>query len=583
MKFYRFMDSLFLNSLSKKIFACTTIVVAPISFYLIYVLMNLDSKNPETVTEFSDNLTYLLAYTLVSGLVSFFILRSLIKQPLDGMSQALSGISERNGDISIELPVFANDEISNLAKTYNQFSRSLKGMISETRKRSVKVAVASTHMRKGLLAAKDIAEQQDAHAQEMFQSSSEGTTAISEIAETTVHINTRNDENINRVHGSNEDLKQIVAQIKSIQELVLNFHKTVEELKGKSENVTQVVSMVQEFSEQTNLLALNASIEAARAGEHGRGFAVVADEVRNLSSKVNQATVEIDENIRNMNDLVDYTKNSALSIMDYVEKTESYIDNTAANFDNLIQGFQEVGDQINGISASLEELAATNRESHERVSEITDLSNLIKNDMEKSVTFSDNLEIATEETQELLSRFIIGFGGFEDIIQTGRQWAQQVSEALNSLSKTANVFDTAYTRLNPDAEPAQYSVCYLDQAEKVLQPMFDSFKQSRPEFIYAIIVDKNGYAVTHHKAVSKPFTGDFAFDNANCRNKRIFDSTRAEKRRASHTTPFLLQTYIRDTGEVLNDLSIPIYINGKHYGAFIMGFDPKILLDETTQ
>ncbi|MFY0676937.1 MAG: hypothetical protein JXR18_06610 [Neptuniibacter sp.] len=60
---------------------------------------------------------------------------------------------------------------------------------------------------------------------------------------------------------------------------------------------------------------------------------------------------------------------------------------------------------------------------------------------------------------------------------------------------------------------------------------------------------------------------------------RIFFDTRSEQRRATHTQPFLLQTYVRDTGEILNELSIPAYLDGQHWGALIVGFDPNVLLN----
>ena len=62
--------------------------------------------------------------------------------------------------------------------------------------------------------------------------------------------------------------------------------------------------------------------------------------------------------------------------------------------------------------------------------------------------------------------------------------------------------------------------------------------------------------------------------------QRIYQSNRTEQRRCSHTEPLLLQTYMRDTGEILNDLSMPIYVDGKHWGAFIMGFDPRKMFAE---
>jgi methyl-accepting chemotaxis protein len=72
-------------------------------------------------------------------------------------------------------------------------------------------------------------------------------------------------------------------------------------------------------------------------------------------------------------------------------------------------------------------------------------------------------------------------------------------------------------------------------------------------------------------------SGNYDVDLVNSRHQRIFAASTMEIRRAKNTTPFLLQTYIRDTGEILNDLSHPITINGKHWGAFIMGLKPEML------
>ena len=92
--------------------------------------------------------------------------------------------------------------------------------------------------------------------------------------------------------------------------------------------------------------------------------------------------------------------------------------------------------------------------------------------------------------------------------------------------------------------------------------------------IYAGAVDKNGYFPTHNKKFSQPLTGNYETDLANNRTKRIFND-KTGSRCGSNTSTFLLQTYKRDTGEIMHDLSAPIYVNGKHWGGFRIGYKAK--------
>ncbi|MCP4597387.1 MAG: methyl-accepting chemotaxis protein [Neptuniibacter sp.] len=597
---YKNIEKTFFNTLTKKIVGNVLFLVVP-NFILVAAafwlylglsetqLMHASGNQVDShINDLSNQLYYgsvaALSFCLGSALFSIFFMRHLFLAPIKHMTEVLNDVEHKEGDISANLPTYTCDEISTMAESYNSFSNNLKQMIADTRQRSVKVALSASQLQKVIHDAKSSAQSQEEQAQKVFQASQEATQAIEGIAGNTTDIANRNDRNLVEIRTAGEEMSHVQEQMRSIESQVNDFLSVVQKLSENSENIIKVLTLVQDFSDQTNLLALNASIEAARAGEAGRGFSVVADEVRTLSQKVSEATQEIDSNIKQMVSLVGNTKSGASNIMQYVSETDQFITQVSDKFKTMIVDFEEVSGQMNNISAAIEELSYTNNNTHQHVTEITDISVDIKSEMEVSTKHSLELENCTEEMQELLSRFSIGFGGFETILGRAKDGANKIQDALEEMNNAGvNLFDTQYSRENPDQQPEKYNVAYTQQFEHKIQPLYDQFINQFPEFAIACAFDRNGYCPAHNSKISKPITGNFEVDNALSRHRRIYNANRVEQRRANQTSPFLLLTVIRDTGEILNSLSIPLYVNGKFWGNFCAGFSPELLLDQPTQ
>jgi methyl-accepting chemotaxis protein len=121
-------------------------------------------------------------------------------------------------------------------------------------------------------------------------------------------------------------------------------------------------------------------------------------------------------------------------------------------------------------------------------------------------------------------------------------------------------FNTDYDRLSDREGPGGF----VDIQEQV-------YNRSPNVIVYTVTVDKNGYLPTHNKRYSMPLTGNLASDLVNNRTKRIFND-KTGLAAAQNTAPFLIQNYQRDTGETMADLSVPINVQGKHWGAIRIGY-----------
>ncbi|MNC58056.1 hypothetical protein D3C75_1077630 [compost metagenome] len=100
--------------------------------------------------------------------------------------------------------------------------------------------------------------------------------------------------------------------------------------------------------------------------------------------------------------------------------------------------------------------------------------------------------------------------------------------------------------------------------------------------MFAIACTPDGYVPTHNRAFSQALTGDLQVDMHHSRSKRLF-TDRTGIRCGSHQQPLLMQTYTRDTGELMHDLSVPIFIQGRHWGGLRLGYQPETVVSAATR
>ncbi|MGC4092722.1 MAG: hypothetical protein QM756_33545 [Polyangiaceae bacterium] len=125
----------------------------------------------------------------------------------------------------------------------------------------------------------------------------------------------------------------------------------------------------------------------------------------------------------------------------------------------------------------------------------------------------------------------------------------------------------------PNTNPAKYTTDYDTLSDRDIGPLQERYLAKSLALSYVVLGDLNGYVPTHNQKYSQPLTGNLAVDLVNNRTKRIFMTT-VGFRSARSQAPFLLQVNERDNGERALNLSVPVRVHGKHWGAVRFGYRP---------
>lgn len=518
-----------------------------------------------------------LCISIIVSLISSKHLEREASLTIHDMHSMFQNIQQGEANLSCTMADIDNPDLKSIATCYNTFLSSIRELVEEIRKMGIDIALDSTRVAKSIFDTRSKTTTQGEISDDVAHASNEANSAIAEIAQNTQYVAERTTKNLNTAHSSQGELMDVREKIKQINHIVESFRETVDNLSKSSTNILSIVNIINGISEQTNLLSLNATIEAARAGEHGKGFAVVAEEVRELSRRIKPATEEISKNINAMVSIVRKTQEETSLILEYSKETDHVVNTATSNFDQMITDFETANDQLIKIAAAIEELSTNNADVTDKVNHINELSQAIARDMNSSAASVDTLNTVTERMLEMVARFKTGEGRFDEVLNIARQHRDAFQARLQGLKdRGVNIFDSNYKPVQ-GTSPQKYLTSYSDAFVKEMQSVVDEAQKKLPGTIYCLAIDRNGYLPVHHGAVSKPMTGDPAKDLLQSRHQRIYQGNRTEQRRCSHTEPILLQTYMRDTGEILNDLSMPIMIDGKHWGAMIMGFDPRTM------
>ena len=175
-----------------------------------------------------------------------------------------------------------------------------------------------------------------------------------------------------------------------------------------SDAIGRIINVINEIAGQTNLLALNASIEAARAGEHGRGFAVVAGEVRRLAERTSEATKEIDQTVRAIQQGTAEAVDAMRSSMSHVQSGVDSARSAGEALTSIIHGSESVQRMVTQIAAAATEQSYSTQSVSANVNEIASIIEQTAASSQQSVEACQQLALLANELTGLVGSFKVG-------------------------------------------------------------------------------------------------------------------------------------------------------------------------------
>ena len=380
-----------------------------------------------------------------------------------------------------------------------------------------------------------------------------------------------------KLEAGREAIDGTIAGFKGLTELVVQLGERMAGFATAMNQVQNVSSTIETIARKTNMLALNATIEAARAGDAGRSFAVVAAEVKKLAHDTRAATSQIASTIgeltREASAVTSEIKTGVersraaqagfSQINDTVKEVTEIVSMVDRQTEGIAHSTSLIQTSVDRVKAGLSDFAGDARDNggqlikaQKRLTHLEMLSNNMLDTLANSGAEIDDtpmISLAQEAMRTIMT-------AVEQAIDKGEISLEAVLDRNYVLIEGSN--------------PPQYNNGFCDVADKYVRPLLDRFKAREPKIIGSAITNLDGYLPTHLSERSHTPGPDPVWNDANCRNKRIFMDEITRKACESEK-PAMLSTYRMELGDryiPVKNVFVPLYFKGRRWGNFELAY-----------
>lgn len=327
--------------------------------------------------------------SVVLVILLIYVIGGSIVKPVQEVSERMKDISQGEGDLTRSLPETGQDEVTRLARYFNEYTEKMRQSLLGIRENINSLTQQAELVETSSKNSNAQAQTQNENMLQVAAAMEEMTTQINEVSNNADSAEKGTSSARSNVQHGTSVVDITVQDIRSLTSDIESVSNVVTELAAQTDSIGAVLDVIRGIAEQTNLLALNAAIEAARAGEQGRGFAVVADEVRTLASRTGQSTDEIQA-------MIEKLQSNAKNAVDAVKVSQAASSKTVDNAIQANQNLQEADRLMTEIADKSSEIARATEQQAEAATEANMRINALSGAADSSLRTADELAAASQ-------------------------------------------------------------------------------------------------------------------------------------------------------------------------------------------